>query len=943
MLALALGILLSLAPADSSDGLEDCVNRAPFQPSPPITWSGGISKMWTDTPPVPPDSLRSYLAQVQKTRNCLLSVDSSKVSRPYLGNVVRTYYVESALHAALRQFSQAHSAFEDARSFISSAPVPSTEEQRTTWPPTLHQNQGFLYYLLGNLSASIEHYVKAYEVTPKTSPDRRVQFLLDVVILHQRTQDYKSARFFLQRAERTFLESSLSAKTHSTLRARILSVQADLLLEQTLNTEFDPQALARVRDLARRSLRHTDPGTERYARTSNILSESLGYLGSFEEAYRFNKEVRQYARTSEDERLQTLALLKLGVLHVQTEHWARADSALSDALTQAQALGDLDYQRRILRTLGRLHEMRGDWTTAEKYYREGMSVIEEYRESLTASQWSMTAFAQWRDVYRGLVRALLAQNRPREAFVALDRSRARHLQDLRTQARVSNQLPPEERTRLDSLSRALTDVRNRLGNNDLSNDEAASLRNREASLMAARHQLLKLDSASSRPSLDAISETLAAQDRALVSYFLDDPWPVYDRSPQSAAFVLTADTLKAVPLSGLTQDSVQAHVESVSPLFTSQGKPERVNAMHFDLRPLHTLHEAVYAPVAKHLPPNQSLTVVPDGPLFHLPFSMLVDSMPGGRFAPSEARYVVHDRPTSLELAPSLIVDTTQQAYDWQTFNPQMAAYGVSDFDTLETVPSALRTALPEAVQDSALRLPPLPGVQRELDAVQSPFADTRTALNDDANERAFCRDAQRAGILHIASHAFVSNSSPLQNAILLRPSSDGDRGPGERPSPTSSSDGVLFLHELQGQQSQIPLVVLSGCSTAKGTLRGGEGMEGLQYAFRAMGAQSTLSTLWPVADEASVELMESFYQHLSNGLTKDEALRQAQLVYLENHPEKASPFFWAPPVLYGSPASLPLDSRPFPLWAWGGLGLLGAAGLVLLVAWYRRDLRRFA
>jgi CHAT domain-containing protein len=461
--------------------------------------------------------------------------------------------------------------------------------------------------------------------------------------------------------------------------------------------------------------------------------------------------------------------------------------------------------------------------------------------------------------------------------------------------------------------------------------------------MAARQQLLQLESAASRPSLDAITDRLAAQNRALVSYFLDDPWPVFDRAPRSVAFVLTGDTLRTVSLPGLTQDSVQTHVKSISPLFTSQGKPDRVNAMHFDLRPLHTLHEAVYASVANRLPPDQPLTVVPDGPLFYLPFSMLVDSMPGGRYAPSDARYVLHERPTSLELAPSLVADTTQYTYDWDTFDPQMAAYGVSDFDTLETVPSALRAALPEAVQDSVIRLPPLPGVQRELDALQSTFSDTRVALNDAANERAFCRDAQRAGILHIASHAFVNSSSPLQNAILLRPDSKDERGDAERRSPTASSDGVLFLHELQGQQSHIPLVVLSGCSTAKGTLRGGEGMEGLQYAFRAMGAQSTLSTLWPVADEASVELMESFYRHLADGLAKDEALRQAQLAYLEAHPQKSSPFYWAPSVLYGSTASLPLESRLLPGWAWWGLGILGAAGLVILVVWYRRPRGRSA
>ena len=930
MLALLVSVLLFPSPSAATDDLDSCLAQVPVESALPVSWGNGVQQMWSDDPPAPPDTVRASLSQVRSARTCFRHLDPSTVSRPYLDNILKTYFAETALLAGLRRFSEAHSTFEEARSFLQTASsIPSTDAAHTYWPRTLHQNQGFLYYLLGNLSASIEHYLKAYQTTLDTEPSRRIQYLIDVGILHQRTQAYRSARYYYDRAEHLFQKSDPTVSTHSVQWARLLSVEADLLLEKTLNAEFGRAPLKRARDNARRARRLSEPGTERYVLSSSHLAESLGYLGAFEEAYRLNEEVRRYARTNNDSRLHTYSLLKLGVLHVQTERWAQADSVLHEALTRAERLRDLDYQRRILRSLGRLHEMQEHWRQAEQYYRDGVDVVEEYRESLTASQWSMTAFAQWRDVHRGLVRALLGQDRPREALAALNRSRARHLQDLRTQARVANQLPPEKRVRLDSLSRTLTEVRNRLGD-PTSTDETTALRNREARLMAARQQLLGLESTSSPSSVNTISEVLSQRDRALVSYFLDDPWPVYDRAPRSAAFVLTGDTLRTVPLPGLTQDSVQAHVEKVSPLFTSRGKPNRANAMHFDLRPLHRLHDAVYAPVADHLPAGRSLTVIPDGPLFHTPFAMLVDSMPGGRYAPAEARYVLHDRPTSLELASSLVADTAQQTFDWSQFDPQLAAYGVSDFDTLRTVPSALRTAIPEALSDSTLSLPPLPGVRREIRTLQSTVSDTRVALNETATEPAFCRSVQQAGVLHVASHAFVNAASPLRNAILLQPDSSSE----------ATSDGILFLHELQGQQSRIPMVVLSGCSTASGTLRGGEGMEGLQYAFRAMGAQSTLSTLWPVADQASVKLMDAFYQNLQDGHPKDVALRQAQLHFLREHPEQASPFFWAPPVLYGSPRSLPLDGPLLSAWAWWTLGLVGLLGGGLFLWWMRAHRR---
>ncbi|PSQ87665.1 MAG: hypothetical protein BRD30_08325, partial [Bacteroidetes bacterium QH_2_63_10] len=816
MLALLLSVLLTAAPAASSDSLETCLSQAPAQSDPPISWGDGIPRTWSGDSQVSQDTIRAYLTQVRSARECLLNLDPSTVERPYLDNVVRTFYVESALLAALRRFPEAFETFERARSYLESdSPIPSTEAALQDWPHVLHRNQGHLFSLLGDLSSAIDHYIKALRDTPPESIKYRVTYLTDLGILHQRTQDYQSTRHYYDRAERVFRESKLRPDTHPSPWRRLLSSRADFLLEKTLNTEFDRAPLERARDLARQAHAVSDPGTEEHAKVSMTLSETLGYLGLLDRAYQLNKEARQYARANDATRLHAFSLLKLGVLHMQTERWDAAESALKRALTRAETLGDLDYQRRVLRALGRLHETKTDWSMAEAYYRRGVDVIKNYRESLTATQWSSTAFAQWRDVHRGLVRTLLAQDRPREALTALDRSRARHLEDLRTQARVANQLPASARARLDSVSRTLSDVRTRLGKGALSDTEEAALRTREATLMTARQNILQLDSTrTTRPSLDKISDALAQQDRALVSYFLDAPWPIYDRAPRSAAFVLTADTLRTVSLSRLTQDSVQTWVTSISPLFTQQETSQHVNAMHFDLRSLRKLHDRLYAPIAEHLPPGQPLTVIPDGPLFHVPFSMLATATPGGRYDHTQARFVLHQRPTALDLATSMVVDTSAPTFSPKTFSPTLAAFGVSEFDTLRTIPSALRATLPMATDDSSLVLPPLPGVRAEMNALTQQVSDAEVFFNGAATESRFATARRQAGVVHLASHAFVHPSSPLQNAFLLRPD--------------SASDGILFLHELQSRNHTIPLAVLSGCSTARGTLRGGEGMAGL-------------------------------------------------------------------------------------------------------------------
>ena len=922
MLVVLLSTLLVLAPtapsvADSTDDLDACLQLAPTRSAPPLSWGDGVPKMWSSTPPVPRDTVRAALSQVRSARACLRALNPSAVARPYLGNIMRTFQVETALLAALRRFSDVFETFEEARAYLDAGPsVPSVEGTRTGWTRSLHQDQGFLYYHLGNLSASITHYLKALQKTPKAEVGLRVTHLLDVGRLHQHTQDYSSAHRYYRRAQGLARKYDRAPEQHPAEWARLFHHRADLLLEQTLNTEFDRASLRQARDLARRGRALAEaPG--RRTDLTLTLSESLGYLGTFDQAYALNAEVRQHARAQNDARLRALTLLKLGVLHMQTERWSEAESVLNTSLTISEQMGNLDYQRRARRGLGRLHELQRSWAAAEAQYRKGVAVIEQSRESLTATQWSSTAFAQWRDVHRGLVRTLLAQNEPRAALAALDRTRARHLQDLRTQARVSTQMPPTTRARLDSLGRTLADVRTQLGTDSLSNAEQVRLHAREAALLSARQQILRTDSLkTSQPSVKKMSATLAQRDRAVVSYFLDDPWPVYGRAPRSMAFVLTEDTLRTVSLPNLSQDSVRARVTNISPLFAARQAPQHMNAMHFDLRPLRALHDRLYAPVAESLPAGQSLTVIPDGPMFHVPFSMLATATPGGRYDHTQARFVLQERPTALDLSVSLAIDTSAGP-GRASYSRDLAAFGMSSFEKHRGLPGSLPASGPDT-SETAASLPPLPGVQAEMDALGRLFDDAATFLDERATEGALADATREAGILHLASHAYVHPTSPLQNAFLLHPD--------------SSSDGLLFLHELQGQHRSLPLAVLSGCSTARGTLRGGEGMAGLQYAFRAMGADATVANLWPVADQSSVALMETFYENLQAGQPKDQALRQAKLTYREDHPDNLSPFFWGPTVLYGSPQPLQLAPSPDPSlrsWWTGGIAVLTA-----LFAW---------
>jgi len=836
--------------------------------------------------------------------------------------VVDTYSGEAYLHASLRQFDDAFALFDEYFSRVqdtSSAASLDLIRGRSK----MYEARGYLQYMLGNMPDVFRDYTAALRLLPDSLVARRARLLENLGTFYQKVGDLRTAETYLVRSAEVLSGSGSAAARDSEWLADVLNRRADLILYQAKRRDFDPRPYREALDLLQRSKRaYFEPGSRVRAQNLNLRSFALSALGQLAEAHRCIDEAIRYADRESAVRLQATYRAQRASLWMREGDWTRARRDLQEVRDRARAIGDTEFHRRALYMLGTVAEHEEAWDEAASYYRQGVQLVEAQRASLRATQWSLAAFGDWQHMHRGLIRAHLGKGDPAAAFRVLEQTRARHLADLRLKATLSEQLPPSVRVRYDSLTQVLTRVRNDLAAAPTSSEQATTLRNREANLMAQRRELAPALPAASTASLRAIQDTLRATGRRLVSYFLDAPYLHLGRPMRSHAFVVTPDTLHAVPLPGLSRDSVRALAQAVSPLFQPDASRSTYNAVHFDLQALHRLHEAVFAPLRPRLE-SRSVVVVPDGPLYQIPFSMLVTAPPPSRFGYPEAAFLVRERATSVALSASLLADSASTVQrSAPSFDADIAAFGVSQFGALQQASARAGT---RTRADRPAALPDLPGVQRELAVLRDLFGRVRIEHGPTATESAVQSAATQAPILHLASHTLRSASSPLYNAIVLH----GDTASGD--------DGLLHLHELRSGVGTIPLVSLSGCGTAQGTLWSGEGMQGLQYAFRAMGAQATLSTLWPASDDASVALSEAFYRHLQRGAPKDAALRQAQLDVLES-PDHQSPFFWAPFVLYGSPASLPLSSPGASWWplAAAGLAVVLVGGGVL----YRRRIR---
>jgi hypothetical protein len=90
--------------------------------------------------------------------------------------------------------------------------------------------------------------------------------------------------------------------------------------------------------------------------------------------------------------------------------------------------------------------------------------------------------------------------------------------------------------------------------------------------------------------------------------------------------------------------------------------------------------------------------------------------------------------------------------------------------------------------------------------------------------------------------------------------------------------DGRLYGMELMmWDLSNLDLLVLSACETARGQETFVGGLRGLPTAINIAGAKRSLLALWPVDDAGTAAFMVSFYGHLAAGRTYPEALRQAR------------------------------------------------------------------
>jgi len=205
-----------------------------------------------------------------------------------------------------------------------------------------------------------------------------------------------------------------------------------------------------------------------------------------------------------------------------------------------------------------------------------------------------------------------------------------------------------------------------------------------------------------------------------------------------------------------------------------------------------------------------------------------------------------------------------------------------------------------------------LPGTDAEVNAIGAVLK--RSGINYDIKERLQATESsvkaqQSPSIFHIATHGFFledvgggsgevfgvrideANKNPLLRSGLLLAGAGSEQS-SNTASFEDNDNGVLNAFEAVNLDlSNTQMVVLSACETGKGDMKSGEGVYGLQRAFRIAGAEQLMMSLWKVDDNATKELMINFYDNwIEKHMSPVKAFRAAQLAVKAKFPE---PYYW--------------------------------------------------
>ncbi|MBA3242788.1 MAG: CHAT domain-containing protein [Acidobacteria bacterium] len=668
-----------------------------------------------------------------------------------------------------------------------------------------------------------------------------------------------------------------------------------------------------------------------------LQGEPPAALDSFEQALTLQRKIGSLEGESASLQRRGEAYLLLGEREKALEDFRQA-LAYSKGIASAQ--GQLDS----LYGIARVERERGNLVEALVHSGKALDIIESQRTKVPGHQLRISYFSTKQDQYELYIdlkmrqyQADRSQTHLAEALQASERSRARSLVDLLTEARVDLKegvdesllrLEREVQQKLNAKAQAQMDLLSRKPSAEQVkaiakeiDDLIEEYENLKAKLKASSPKYAQLTQTQSL-SLSEIQQLLD-EDTLLLEYALGNErsylWLVGKNSVNGVTLPKRVEVESAARLVYQLLTAPQS-----LPGDTPEARRKRIAAAatQYDVQ-IEALSRMLLGQVAGQLG-NKRLLVVGDGALQYLPFNILrvpaatsvagsVKSRRAAAAGSGRASYLIEaheiislpsasalallrggtNRHVRAPLAVAVLADPVFDEKDSRVKrgreNGSASVTGVRQTTPGNSIPASLANM----TQRNGFDLRPLPSTRKEAQAIQKivPPRQSLIALDFEASRATVMKLQEgRYRIIHFATHGVFDDKHPELSGIALS-LLDADGQP---------QDGILRLHDIYNLKLPCEMVVLSACSTGLGNVVRGEGMVGLTRGFMYAGSPRVLASLWRVDDLATSVLMEKFYQSmLKDGMSPAAALKASQMNMIRGRRWR-SPFYWGGFILQG-------------------------------------------
>lgn len=213
----------------------------------------------------------------------------------------------------------------------------------------------------------------------------------------------------------------------------------------------------------------------------------------------------------------------------------------------------------------------------------------------------------------------------------------------------------------------------------------------------------------------------------------------------------------------------------------------------------------------------------------------------------------------------------------------------------------------------------PLPGTKEEAEKIEALFKKRQMEADvylGGAATESQVKSVRSPSVMHVATHGYFledvkeesgkvfgiepekAKEEPLLRSGLMLAGAEYALKQTKSGSINTADNGILTAFEAMNMNlNDTDMIVLSACETGLGDVKSGEGVYGLQRAFMVAGTKSVVMSLWKVDDDATQQLMTSFYNNWLKDGEKLEAFRAAQMSLKANY---RHPYYWGAFVMMG-------------------------------------------